>query len=248
MTNNYSDLVSRILNEPDPDAQYLLISSLHSLCCHGEAIGELRSLLTSPEERSVDIGLFIAEELGSRATPVIELMGPLLIGENNWFRRGACNVILNCSRDGHGDLIATCIKFVERSQENARSLGLNFISRANDETLNAGLESLRTKDQHSALAIQVQRLLASHSGAAIDSGFTPMGVSGIDRVFGVAEPARRVIKVSRIRRRGSHPVAHEDVQLLHRWAECSDVTVNEFADFILKTYCQRVAAPLPPKQ
>src|ERR1700722_3088432 len=134
-------LVSLILAEPDNEAGRRS-NELLSLFWNGLPISMLSELLDHPNTRVVQSGLFIAEELGKKASPLIESIAKHLREPDPHTRLAAYEAVAHCSMgEQTGDFLGV-IYGMRDVDVSCRKIAALAMMRSDDSTLLASLRRL----------------------------------------------------------------------------------------------------------
>lgn len=208
MHDTGDDLLTQVLDGSDNITAHALLSKFFS----GYPVENLRQLLHSESEHSVRIGVWIASELGARAEPLIDDLVMLLTHPVRYVRFFALDSILGASTIQHGNAVAAAIHTIRDPDEAVRWKALNFLTRASEAQLSAGLALLSTGSEASLTS---WLLACSRSPEASAIRERLQDSDSIVRLFAAAAAARMV----------SH-----DPSVLKYAAESKDVEVRKFAE------------------
>ncbi len=179
MAHSGDELVRRLLAGEDYDIAGDLLSAFY----HGFPVSNLRLLLRSVDDNAVKSGVWIASELGEKAAPLIEDLSRLLNHPLVYVRFFALDTILLCASGAHSVEIARSVALVLDPDSGVQWKAMRFVSRATEEQLSAGLNSL-----DNPLKDRVRWLLSVDQPDEIVAALN--SADDLVRVFGVVAAAR----------------------------------------------------------
>jgi hypothetical protein len=159
-----SALIARLLAHPDR-ASGEDFNVLLSLFFRGLSITKLRELLECPNDRLIAGGLFIAEELGAKASPVLRQIVNCLDSHDPKIRQSAYSTVATCSSLSDPGSFAHVTLGMRDADPGCRKIAILWMMRVDESILAAALHELEDK----ALDPQVQeglRLLIENQGDA----------------------------------------------------------------------------------
>ena len=135
------DLMARVLAHPEAStgAHY---NDLLSLFFREFPLSELAELLRHPHKRVVMGALFIVEELGRKAEPLLEAVVPLVTSDDADIRLAAFAAISVCDSKGDGRAFRHIVRGVRDPDGRCRKKALLLMMRADDARLNGALHEL----------------------------------------------------------------------------------------------------------
>ena len=144
-------ILDAILAHPDPNSDRVgfLANSLLSEYHRGYPIENLRSLLRSADERSLDTGIFIASELGPKGKPLLNDVAPLVAHPRKRVRFQAIDCILLWAGPSDSAELASAIALLGDAEPGVRWKAMDFLSRASREQLEAALAHFQTTEPSS---------------------------------------------------------------------------------------------------
>ncbi|MDQ2827760.1 MAG: HEAT repeat domain-containing protein [Chloroflexota bacterium] len=101
----------------------------------GYPVERLRLLLESDDEHVLKTGVWIASELGSRATPVLDDVAPLLNHPSDYVRYYALEVVSINATAAHDRVLARAIRCVQDPNAEVRGQALRCLSWLTDEQI-----------------------------------------------------------------------------------------------------------------
>lgn len=156
----------------------------------GFPIGILGLLLSSNDESVAQSALFIADELGRRAEPVIAMISSCLNRSDPKTRYGALEAIGSCATREHGDAWLKVAVALRDPDKSCRKIAMLQLTRAGADVLASALPAM--DGQHPADGIQAGlRWLASASSKDVDVVQEHIGdPDPLVRKFGVVAAGR----------------------------------------------------------
>lgn len=106
---------------------------------HGYPVEKLIPLLRSENDETVKTGAFLAEELGARAAPLMSELMRLLGHRDRRVRYDILDAVLSAATPSDGMVIARALMLINDHDRAVRSKTLNFLTRADQAQLAAGL-------------------------------------------------------------------------------------------------------------
>jgi hypothetical protein len=180
-----TQLVARLCSEKNAAVDGQLTNDLLKAFQRGYPIAQLRLLLEHEREDVAGAAAWIASELGSRASPVLDAVARLLITGTLRARFFALDAILVCATAENGKELASAIELTNDPESSIRWKAIQVASRMTIEQLHAA--ELELRKSHKALAIQV-RWLADEDLADVESHID--NESDIVRLFGLIAALR----------------------------------------------------------
>lgn len=122
----------------------------------GSPIESLRVLLSSPDDRLVGEGTWIASELPEKGRLLLPDMKGLLKHRSKKVRFWALDCVLLWAGAGDGELISAAISLIDDREQAVRWKALGFISLASHRQLEAALSSLKAANPGSAFIDELE--------------------------------------------------------------------------------------------
>jgi len=201
-------LVERLSAGGDDKLENELLNAVFA----GYPMDRLRRLLQSPNDSTVESGVWIANELAPNAGPLMDDIARLLSHPDRSVRYYATQTVLTGGTTDHGTATAKAVALITDPDENVRYAVLQLLGYASREQLAASLPSLpggRTRDLTSWLI---------KLGTGTDDVATVIarldGADDLERLFAAAGAAR---------------LAPSDITVLEHAAESDDEEVRDFA-------------------
>jgi hypothetical protein len=142
------ELIELLRKNPSDHAARALLSEFSA----GYPVEQLARLFHSGNPAAVEIGAWIASELGDRATSLLPEMPSLLDSPVRAIKFFAIDVILACAGPDHGPAIAQAITLIEDADEAVRWKAMQLLSRASESQLDAAVGHLRSEPIRSLTA------------------------------------------------------------------------------------------------
>lgn len=115
-----ADLLQQILRQAErsqrEEAAYELLTAFH----RGFSIENLRQVLTSPQSEVVEIGAWLASELGAKIRPLMSDVVPLLSREERGARFWAMDCVVVCPDTVCAEELLVAVRLVEDSDKAVR--------------------------------------------------------------------------------------------------------------------------------
>lgn len=214
-----TDLINRVLANPDrPDAGQLA-NELLSEYYGGSDISTLRDLLHSADDRVVALGIWIAAELAEVAKPLLPDVERLLRHPLKDVRFWSIECILAWAGPYNGHEIASTVALVDDAEEAVRWKAMEFLALASREQLQAGVDRLTAADPESPYLDELRWMLAPAGADPIQITDATERPSSLRRKFAVAAAFR---------------IAKSDPGPLRRTMSSDDPGVVQFAGDMLK--------------
>jgi hypothetical protein len=138
VTSRADQLLSSIGTHEDGYAANELLGEFFA----GYPVHKLNRLLGSLNQREVEVGAWIASELGARAAPLLDELRTLLRHSSRKVRFFVLDSILAAATTAHGEAIARAVEMVSDSDAAVRWKAMHFLARASDDQLTASLPYL----------------------------------------------------------------------------------------------------------
>lgn len=119
---------------------------------HGYPVEKLIPLLRSENDETVKTGAFLAEELGAKAAPLMPELMRLLGHRDRNVRYDILDAVLSAATTSDGKVIASAIALIDDPERIVRSKTLNFLARAGQEQLVAGLPHVDDREVSGGLS------------------------------------------------------------------------------------------------
>jgi HEAT repeat protein len=148
-------LIEHILTVGDTGGQVSndLIGEFYT---HGYPVEKLIPLLRSDDDETVKTGAFLAEELGTKAAPLMPELMRLLGHQDRNVRYDILDAVLVAASSSDGEVIARAITLMTDPDRAVRSKALNFLARADREQLVAGLPHVADREVSAGLGWLVE--------------------------------------------------------------------------------------------
>lgn len=209
-----SDLIRRLVEQPQLVEDGELLNRILEQFWRSESETQLRSLLSSNDERLVRAGTWLASELGARSMPLVRELAQLLTHASKQVRFFAIDALLSSAGADNGDAIASVIRRMDDSESAVRWKAMDFLCRATRAQLHAALEYVSINDPGSSLTSLLSAI--AHEPYPDFDQITRClrSPDNLDRKFGAVWAAR---------------TAHTDRRALEEAARSEDNDVRELA-------------------
>ena len=190
------NLVELITRTPGSSQIDVLSNDLVKEFYRGYPLTNLRPLLRSPDPALVAAGVWIASELGEKGRPLLNDVSALLRHPEKDVRFDAINCLLVWATPSNTAELASVIKLVDDPERSVRWKAMDFLARASEEQLRAGLSDLQVNEPE---CTQVRGLEWILSPQALDPEAVMAALQNQDdvlRKYG-AVAARRLSKDNR---------------------------------------------------
>jgi hypothetical protein len=191
-----SRFIDRIMGDPDICDSGKIQTDLLREFHRGYPVENLRAFLKHGNDKIVKMGIFIASELGSKAMPLLKELVHLLTHPAMVVRYDAIDSLLTCTTSRDGDAIAAVVSLVYDKEGAVRRKVMDFLQRASQMQLNAGLRYL---EKHNPLSIHIVGLKGLSGDAqwdAVQSMAVMNSKHVILRKYGVVAAARMDVENS----------------------------------------------------
>jgi hypothetical protein len=187
------ELLKLIMNDIGSSQIDVLSNDLLAEFHRGYPVMNLRPLLHSAEAALVSVGVWIASELGEKGKPLLSDVSPLLRYSEKDVRFDAIDCMLIWATPSNGAELAEVIKLMDDPERSVRWKVMDFLARASNDQLRAGLSTLQVSEPNSAHVRSLQWLL---SPEALDAEGVTRALQSQDAVFRkyAAVAARRLSK------------------------------------------------------
>ena len=154
-------LLEAILADPDPNSDRVgrLQNDLLREYGSGYPIENLRPLLHSENERLLDTGLFIADELGRKASPLLGDLFPLLKHPREQVRFEVLCCLQTCTGPSDKLELASAVALLDDAATSVRWKAMDFMRGASRDNLQAALSYLEATEPKSRHVIGLRWLL-----------------------------------------------------------------------------------------
>jgi hypothetical protein len=209
-------LARRILDSKDWGiAANELLSEFHQ----GRPVEQLRPLLRSREPLVVRAASFIADELGSKAATLIDVVSELINFPDRHVRGNVIGSLLNCATTTHPTQIAAVVSLLDDPDWPIRWKTMEFLSRAASYQLQAASRHFQRLDASSGHADGLNWLLSEDGRQAVHINDWISSDSPLSRKYGVIAATR---------------IASLNQQPLRSATLSSDEDIQRFADSMLQ--------------
>jgi hypothetical protein len=209
-------LARRILDSKDWGiAANELLSEFH----RGRPVEQLRPLLRSREPLVVRAGSFIADELGSKAAKLIDVVSELINFPDRHVRGNVIGSLLNCATADHPSQIAAVVSLLDDPDWPIRWKTMEFLSRAAPHQLQAASRHFQRLDASSGHAAGLNWLLSEDGREPAQINAWVSSDSPLSRKYGVIAATR---------------IASLNEQPLRSTTSSPDEDVHRFADSMLQ--------------
>jgi hypothetical protein len=164
--NRTEELIETLTTRPESAEDGVLANDLLREFHRGFPVERLRPLLQSKNARVVRAASFIADELGAKATPILDAVFDLLNYPDRHVRGDVIGSMLTCTTAKNQPQIAAVISLLDDSDWPIRWKTMEFMSLASLEQLRAGLRHLESSKPDSGHVLGL-RWLTSEGGTNI---------------------------------------------------------------------------------
>lgn len=207
------ELIERLISNPN-SCDGVFANELLREFQHDLPVEALRPLLLSCDVHVLGPALFIASELGAKATPFLDVIAELLNYSDRHIRGDAISSILTCATGHNGKELAAVITLLEDSDWPIRWKTMEFMSLASQEQLEGALEYF-VKSIPYSIHIRNIRWLIGQSGHDVREIVSWLkSEKSINRKYGVIAAAR---------------IADADVKCLALAESLDDEDIRQFA-------------------
>ncbi len=204
-----SSTLEYVLNGGNGGAANDLVGAFYA----GYPVERLRLLLESDDEHVLKTGVWIASELGSRATPLLDDVAPLLNHPSDYVRYYALEVVSTNVTAAHDRAVASAVQCMRDPNTEVRGQALRCLSWMTDEQI----DGCRVMIHDPALRTLLAWLLELDATESCAQEITQRLVD--------ADPLARRFAAVAARRLGLY-----DVAPLQRAASSPDPDVRQFAE------------------
>ncbi|HKF20320.1 MAG TPA: hypothetical protein VKE93_02060 [Candidatus Angelobacter sp.] len=190
------NLLNQIMKDPGSSQVDVLSNDLVKEFYRGYPLMNLWPLLHSPDAALVSAGVWIASELGALGQPLLEDVSPLLRHPEKDVRFDAINCLLVWATPSHAAELASIIKLMDDPERSVRWKAMDFLARASNDQLRAGLLDLQVDQPDSGHVRGLQWLFSQE---ALDAERVTTALQSQDAVLRkyAAVAARRISKSNR---------------------------------------------------
>jgi hypothetical protein len=190
MTTNRTrgdELIEHILAVGDPDGKTSndLIDEFYS---HGYPVEKVIPLLRSEDNEVVRTGTFLAEELGSKARPLLPELTRLLDHADPWVKSGILSAVLVSATDQDGEAVGGAVALITDHQRPIRRMAFELLTRAGRPSLVASVPYV--KDPQIATLLQWVLEVEGESRDDDEIASRLRESDGLAQVFAAAAAAR----------------------------------------------------------
>lgn len=176
-----ADLMERA-RRGDADAAHELIDHFR----RGYPLEQLRELFRSESPQAVASAAYIASELGSGATPLVEEFPRALRHVESWGRSAAIDCVFNCASIENGELVAMALRLLDDPSVYPRGVALFRLRFADSNLIRAALPFLKTEPLGEFLDWLVSNESAIHASIVEKLGSS----NALERRVALASAAR----------------------------------------------------------
>jgi HEAT repeat protein len=159
-------LIHDVQTRPEDPNTGMLANELLDQFHEGYPVQHLRALLRSQDQAVTKIGMWIASELGAKASPLLDDTMLLLNHADKSVRFYAVDSMLSCAAAQNSPGLAFVVQMLGDKEEAVRWKAMDFLSRASTEQLQAALCHFRATDDQSRHIHGLQFLLGENSANA----------------------------------------------------------------------------------
>jgi len=138
-TTKAEQLIRKLISNPDSGNDGVLGNDLLREFHRGYPLENLRELLLSADDQVVKTGVFIASELGAKATPLLGYVVTLLTHPLKVVRFDAIDSVLTCTTGINEREIAAVISMYDDAEGAVRWKVLDYLSRLSEAQLQGAL-------------------------------------------------------------------------------------------------------------
>ena len=212
-------LIEQLVSNPDSAESDGLAYELLTEYQRGSPIESLRILLSSPDDRLVGEGTWIASELPEEGKPLLRDVRSLLVHRSKKVRFWAIDCVLLWAGPSDGYELASATALMDDAERAVRWQAMGFLSMASREQLQAALTHFKGTDPKSPYLDELEWLLS------------PEGSDLAQIVAGVRDPDPRRQKSAAA---AAFRIAKNDSKPLQYAASIDDLEIAQFAADMLK--------------
>jgi hypothetical protein len=153
------DIMDRIAADPTADEVGQLSNDLVHAINRTGAVDDLRPFLSAPEPALVEIGAWVASELGSGCAPLLDQLLPLFGHPIREVRFYAVNCLLASHGSATGRDLAAVLGLLDDAEAAVRAQATDFLARAPEEALQRTLAHVESAARASSDARGLRWLL-----------------------------------------------------------------------------------------
>jgi hypothetical protein len=127
----------------------------------GYPVENLRSLLSHRDDKIVKAAVFVASELGSKASPLVREVARLLRHSAMVVRYNAIDSLLTCTKDTDEGEIAAVVSLLDDPEGAVRKKVMDFLARASEIQLQAALRWFGRDSPSSVHSIGLRGLISN---------------------------------------------------------------------------------------
>jgi hypothetical protein len=116
-------------------------------------------LLLHPNEKIVKAAVFIASELGRKASPLVEEIVSLLRHSAMVVRYNAIDSLLTCTKDTDVEAIGAVVSLLCDTEGPVRRKAMDFLARASEAQIRAALQFVEKKKRSSVHSVGLRGLI-----------------------------------------------------------------------------------------
>lgn len=181
------ELVAKLLANPDTFSEY---NDLLSLFFKGLPIATLSELLRDPNDGVIAGALFIAEELGAKATPVLNEIIIHVTHKNPRIRISAFNALGSSTRDKNQNAFVHVVLGMRDADPHCRKIAMLWMMRVENARLKAALQSLQSDNSDPDIQNGLRMLLEEPSQDATQIHSWILDKDALTRKFGMIAAGR----------------------------------------------------------
>ena len=185
-------LMDAIMSESTSLDRGVLANELLREFHRGYPVEKLRCLLSNREEQVVKAGIWIASELGSKGTPLLDDVVKLLNYSTRYVRYFAIDSLLTCTTGRNENEISAVILMLYDGDKVIRWKVLDFLTRASIDQIQGAINWFEKNDPGSAHLTGLQLLLNGQRGNVKEALLALQSENPIIRKYGVVLAARMI--------------------------------------------------------
>jgi hypothetical protein len=179
-----------LLSDPDSNDDGVLVNNLLDEFHRGYPLEAIQPLLSSQNEKVLAAGVFIASELGQKATPILGEVAQFLLHPNQWVRSDVIGCVLVCATGKDAGLISKVVSMLNDPDGLTRWRVMDFLSKAPAEKLQAAITHFEQTDASSPHVSLLRWLLSDHAHHVDEVASLLQSENPLARKYAAAAAAR----------------------------------------------------------